>query len=107
MKVEQISQGKGFVGVVVDLKCTNKIPIVKVMEQIQKKTYLQNSNLKDDVGIIVINKLYNQRFNFLSYYHWIQKLVCTNYKIILKQKGANFNNSHEPHFIIHSNNLHK
>jgi hypothetical protein len=36
MKVEQISQGKGFVGVVVDLKHTNKIPIVKVMEHIQK-----------------------------------------------------------------------
>jgi GH15 family glucan-1,4-alpha-glucosidase len=68
MKLEQISQGEGFVGIVIDLK----------------HTYLQNSNLKDDGGIIVINKLYNQRFNFFSYYHWIQKLVCTNYKIILK-----------------------
>jgi len=34
MKVEQTSQGEGFVGVVVDFKCKNKIPTVKVMEQV-------------------------------------------------------------------------
>jgi hypothetical protein len=32
MKVEKISQGEGFVEKVVDLKCKNKIPTVKVME---------------------------------------------------------------------------
>jgi hypothetical protein len=35
MKVEKISQGEGFVGVVVALKCTNKIPTIKVMEQVK------------------------------------------------------------------------
>jgi hypothetical protein len=55
-KVEQISQGEGYVKVGVVLKHTNKILTIKV-EQIKHKKRnvdLQNVDLKDNVRIIVI-----------------------------------------------------
>ncbi len=56
VKVEQISQGEGYVRVVLDLKHTNNILTVKV-EQIRhkkRKANLQNPDLKDNVRIIII-----------------------------------------------------
>jgi hypothetical protein len=46
----------------------------------QGKGDLQNKNLKDDVGIRVIKKLYSQKFKKYIYYHWIQKSICKNSK---------------------------
>jgi hypothetical protein len=56
VKVEQISQGEGYVRGVVDLKHTNNILTVKV-EQIRhkkRKANLQNLDLKDNVRIMLI-----------------------------------------------------
>jgi hypothetical protein len=57
MKVEQVSQGKGYVRIGVDLKHTNKILVIKAkqVEQIFKKANLQNLDLKDDAKIKIIN----------------------------------------------------
>jgi hypothetical protein len=61
VKVEQVSQGEGSRKTKVDLKHWDKIPIVKV-EQVKpkkQKEYSQNPNLKNDVRIRVVKKLYN------------------------------------------------
>jgi hypothetical protein len=79
-KVEQISQGDGYVKVGVDLKHTNKILIVKV-EQIKHKK--RNVDLKDNVRIIVIvtcigeidiNLKWGDFLIFMCFYHFDYKI---------------------------------
>lgn len=59
MKIEQVSQGEGYVKIGVDLKHTNKILAIKTKQvkpkEKKKKENLQNIDLKDDVRIKIIN----------------------------------------------------
>jgi hypothetical protein len=47
---------------------------------------MQNVDLKDDVGIKVIKRLYKQKFKKYIYYHWIQQSICRNYKVTTLKK---------------------
>jgi hypothetical protein len=48
---------------------------------------MQNVNLKDDVKIKVIERLYNQKFKNYIYYHWIQQSIYKSYKITTLKKN--------------------
>jgi len=43
-------------------------------------------DLKDDVRIRVIKRLYSQKFKIYIYYHWIQKSIHKNYKTTTLKK---------------------
>jgi hypothetical protein len=81
VKVNQVEEASKFVKVGVDLQISNHIQIVKVeqveegSEFVQAKGDLQNKDLKDDVGIRVIKRIYSQKFKKYIYYYWIQKSI--------------------------------
>jgi hypothetical protein len=56
----------------------------------QRKGDLQNFNLKDDVGIKVMKRLYSLKFKKYIYYHWIQKSKRRNYKAITHKKKGRY-----------------
>jgi hypothetical protein len=88
INVEQVSQGDRSIKAKVDLKHTNQISILKVEQVEQKeKGRFAKSNLKDDVKIRFIDRLYNQRFKKFLYYCWFQKHAYIGYETIRPKQG--------------------
>ncbi len=67
--------------------CESKASEIRTCGFMLKKNDLQNLNLKNDVGIKVINKFYSHKFNKYSYHCCIQKSIRKSYKVIPLKKG--------------------
>ncbi len=73
----------------------------------QGKGDFLNVDLKDDVGIKVIERLYNQKFKKYIYYYWIQIIHLHKIQNNNVEEKQILTSSHELHFVIRPNSLHK